>query len=48
MIDKLICENISNNVLDDDVAVLLSVGVDSIYVALAALSLGKNIKFFEI
>ena len=36
MIDKLICEDISNNVPDNDVAVLLSGGVDSISVALAA------------
>ena len=47
MIDKLICENISNNVLDDDVAVLLSGGVDSISVALAAQSLGKNIHAYS-
>ena len=43
MIDKLICEDISNNVPDNDVAVLLSGGVDSISVALAAERLGKNI-----
>ena len=47
MIDKLICEDISNNVLDDDVAVLLSGGVDSISVALAAKSLGKNIHAYS-
>ena len=40
MIDKLICEDISNNVPDNDVAVLLSGGVDSISVAFAAQSLG--------
>ena len=43
MIDKLLCEHISKNVLDKDVAVLLSGGVDSISVAFAADRLEKNI-----
>ena len=47
MIDKLICEDISNSVPDNDVAVLLSGGVDSISVALAAEKLGKNIHTYS-
>ena len=43
MIDKLLCEHINKNVLDEDVAVLLSGGVDSISVAYAAAELKKNI-----
>ena len=47
MIDKLICEDISNSVPDNDVAVLLSGGVDSISVALAADRIGKNIHTYS-
>ena len=43
MIDKLLVENIKQTVPDDNVAVLLSGGVDSISVALAAERLGKKI-----
>ena len=43
MIDKLLVENIEQTTPDQNVAVLLSGGVDSISVALAAERLGKTI-----
>ena len=43
MIDKLLCEHISKNVSDKDVAVLLSGGVDSISVSFEGDRLEKNI-----
>ena len=47
MIDKLLVENIKQTVPDDNVAVLLSGGVDSISVALAAERLGKKITAYS-
>ena len=47
MIEKLLCEHIDKNVLDEDVAVLLSGGVDSISVAYAAAELKKNIHCYS-
>lgn len=43
MIDQILCDEIKNQSKDDAVAVLLSGGVDSISVALAATRLGKTV-----
>ena len=47
MIDKLLVENIEQTTPDKEVAVLLSGGVDSISVALAAHRLGKTITAYS-
>lgn len=47
MINILIQDNISKNVKDNNVAVLLSGGVDSLSVAFACQNLGKNINAYS-
>ena len=47
MIKKLLVDHIKNNVPDDKVAVLLSGGLDSVSVSLAAASAGKKVQAYS-
>ena len=47
MIKDLLIDHIKNNVPDSEVAVLLSGGVDSISVALAAHHVGKKVHAYS-